>query len=373
VTLGDGHDRIDFEDGAWVHRIAGRQALPMPDIPIPPHIWAHASTVLSALQDIASRRPVTAVYAPIWDCEGIAICLDGGFPLALGLQTTLHFWLNSHAHIATDDTFQRDFAEPMLALEERLLHDSDSVHAISEAIARDVSHAYNVPLGPERSKILPIGLDDWSRLPSKAPAGIPDGSLRLLFVGRLEARKGIDVLLEVLPCLLSRHPNVYAEIVGNDRIPGPNGKPYRNGFEAVAPTDLLARVRFHGEVAEDQLRGFYRICDIFVAPSRFESFGLILVEAMMFGKPVVTCRTGGIVEIAEEGRTALFAEPGDPVSLKECLERLIRDPLLRVALGSAGRKRYEDRFTPGVMAEGVVALLRQARARHVARVAAPQP
>jgi glycosyltransferase involved in cell wall biosynthesis len=83
-----------------------------------------------------------------------------------------------------------------------------------------------------------------------------------------------------------------------------------------------------------------------------------------------------MVEVAEEGRTALLAEPGDATSLEGCLERLIADPALRRALGEAGRRRYEARFAPRPMAEGVVALLRRAAAGSVAAVAAsggPQP
>lgn len=366
LTPGEGHDRVDFEDGVWVHRIAPRPALPMPAFAIPPHIWAHASTMLDALRGIAQRQSVTAVYAPIWDCEGAAILLDGEFPLATGLQTTLRFWLDSHPHIAAADAFQSDFAEPMLELEARLLRESDGVHAISGAIHRDVSQAYGLALDPPRTEILPLGMEDWSGFPSKAPAPLPEGSLRLLFVGRLESRKGIDVLLDVLPRLLARHSGLHADIVGNDNILGPDGRSYRAAFEIAAQPELLMRVRFHGEVTDEQLRGFYRACDIFVAPSRFESFGLILVEAMMYGKPAVACRTGGMVEVAEDGRTALLAEPGDAVSLGQCLERLVGDPVLRRALGEAGRQRYEECFAPGPMANGIVALLRRARARRTA-------
>src|SRR6202040_4042859 len=133
------------------------------------------------------------------------------------------------------------------------------------------------------------------------------------------------------------------------------GSPYRAVFEAALPPELGARIRFHGEVSEDRLRGFYRACDVLVAPSRYESFGLILVEAMMYGKPAVACRAGGMVEVVEEGRTALLAEPGDANSLEACLERLALDPSLRREMGEAARQRYEARFAPGPMATGMVA------------------
>ncbi len=377
LTKGEGHDRVDFEENTWVHRLLPRPApAPPPGMPVPSHIWAHASTMLDAVREVARHQPVTAIYAPIWDCEGAAILLDGRFPLVTGLQTTLRFWLDSHPHIAADAAFLREFAEPMLALERRLLLESDVVHGISAAIVRDISVAYDVQLDVPRTAVVPLGLEDWSDLPEIPPEALPEGAIRALFVGRLESRKGIDVLLEVAPRLLARHPELHFDIVGNDRIPGPDGVPYRVAFEAATPADLRARLRFHSEVPEEALRGFYRSCDLFVAPSRFESFGLILVEAMMYGKPAVACRAGGMVEVAEEGRTALLAEPGDATSLEGCLERLIADPALRRALGEAGRRRYEARFAPRPMAEGVVALLRRAAAGSVAAVAAsggPKP
>jgi glycosyltransferase involved in cell wall biosynthesis/GT2 family glycosyltransferase len=371
ITPSADHDRTDFEEGAWVHRIASRPAPPTAEDLVMPHqSWQHASTVLLALQEIAKRHSITAVYAPIWNCEGIAIHLEGKFPLVLGLQTTLHFWLKHHPHLVADELFTKEFAGPMLALERRLLTECDGIHAISGSISREISDAYNIDLNTPRTAVIPLGLDDWLPLPTSAPSALPDGSLRLLFVGRLEARKGIDVLFEALPSLLAKYPWVYADIVGDDKLPGPDGRPHRAAFEAVLPKDQLSRVRFHGEVSEDHLRGFYRACDIFVAPSRFESFGLILVEAMMFGKPVVAGRAGGMVEVVAEGSTALLADPGDTASLAECLEALIVDPSLRSELGSAGRKRYEQLFNPLEMAKGTVALLRQARARHKVSAAA---
>jgi glycosyltransferase involved in cell wall biosynthesis len=372
LTVGEDHDRIDFEESVWVHRIVARSVPRIPPVHVPQHIWNHASTMLDALHDIARRQSVTAVYAPIWDCEGAAILFDGEFPLVVGLQTTLRFWLDSHRHIGNDAEFHNGFAEPMLALEAQLMRECDGVHSISRAIVEDIAREYDIALDPPRTQIIPLGLADWTVLPATAPVELPEGNLRLLFVGRLESRKGIDVLLGILPRLLARHPQVHADIVGNDTIPGPEGIPYRVGFEATASDAWSSRVRFHGEVAEDRLRGFYRACDILVAPSRFESFGLILVEAMMFGKPVVACRVGGMVEVGEEGQTALFAEPGDAKSLEECLERLINDPGLCQMLGSAGRQRYEARFTPAAMADDVVALLRRARAHRKAPAVAMQ-
>ena len=362
LTRGEGHDRVDFEQGVWVHRIAIRDFPPPPasalpgDAVVPVHIWNHARTMLAEAEEIADRRAVDCVYAPIWDVEGLAFLLDRRFPLVTSLQTTLHFYLNSNPALRDDKVFMADFARPMLALEHWLMTESDGIHAISDAIARDIEDAYRVVLRPPRVAVVPLGLDDWTGELAEDPPTLPAGNLRIVFVGRLEARKGIDALLAAAAAVLPRHPHVQLDIVGNDTIPGPDGTTYRARFEA-ATADAKPRVTFHGEVGEAALRGFYRACDLFVAPSRYESFGLILVEAMMYGKPVIACRAGGMSEVVEDAETGLLAEPGEVASLERCLERLIGDAALRRRLGEAGRQRYEARFTPRRMAQDMAAFL----------------
>ncbi|OBQ69499.1 hypothetical protein A8146_29900 [Mesorhizobium loti] len=363
LTRGERHDRVDFEEGVWVHRVVSRQPseLPPEGMIIPAHIWANSVLMLQEVRRLAERQKVDAVYAPIWDCEGAAVLLDNCFPLVTGLQTTLHFWLESHGHHRKDPQFMQDFAKPMLALETRLLRESAGIHAISKAIRHDIASVYDVALDDTRTTMVPLGLEDFSALPDVPPTPLPQGTLRVVFIGRLEGRKGIDVLLDVVPKLLTKYADLHFDIVGNDKIPGPDGKTtYRAVFEATTPADTLARVSFHGETSEEQLRGFYRACDIFVAPSRFESFGQVLVEAMIYGKPVIACRAGGMVEIIEPQETGLLAEPGDPISLEGCLERLIVDASLRRSFGEAGRRRYEQHFSVEAAADGVVALLRKA-------------
>lgn len=361
------HDTVDLEDGVWVHRIAPKyhpRTRRAGAHLVPQHIWDHAATMLDATIQIAASRPIDAVYAPIWDCEGLAVLLDGRFPLVTSLQTSLRFWLESHPHVADDAEFMSGFVKPMLELEHLMLRESAGIHAISAAIAGEITRAYDVPLEQPRLAVVPLGQEDWSLLPNVAPHPLPPGGVRLLFVGRLEERKGIDVLLPVLARLLTRHPHVHADIVGNNGLPGADGRPY----EAHYATELAhlreqGRILFHGEVPEPRLRGFYAACDLFVAPSRFESFGLILLEAMMFSKPVVGCRTGGMVEVIEDGATGLLAEPGDEATLEGCLELLVADTALRRRIGAAARKRYETLFTPERMTDGFIDLLARLRER----------
>ncbi|GEP01875.1 glycosyltransferase [Methylobacterium haplocladii] len=361
LTKAQGNDSVDLEDGVWVHRIAPKQirrSREAIDAQIPQHIWNYSATMLLVAHGVAAERPIDAVFAPIWDCEGIAFLLDGSWPLVTSLHTTLSFYLESHSYRLEDETFMETFARPMLALEQRLFVESPAILANSKAIIEQIEQSYGVSFDSQAIEIVAHGQEDWSAFPVQLPAPVPDGALRLLFVGRLEERKGIDVLLEMLPALLEAHPELVVDVVGNDTLASGQGETYRELFETRHATQaFLPRVRFHGEVEEAELLGFYKACDLFVAPSRFESFGLILLEAMVFGKPVIACRAGGMTEVVEHGVTGLLAEPGDAPSLAAAVETLVGSAPMRARMGRAGRERYEARFTPTHMAEGVLAFL----------------
>ena len=377
ITSGEDHDRVDFENQVWVHRIVVRDR-PPPAVRdgsggIPRHIWSYSATMLEEINRIAEHRPVSGVYAPVWDCEGVAVLRDATFPLMVGLQTMLRFWMRSNPDRVADQRFASEFITPMLSLESEVLTDTASLHAISTSILREVEGLYDTELA-SRAFMVPLGLADQRMLPMmQAPEARPGVKVRVLFVGRLESRKGIDILLEAAIELLPCFPDVQFDIVGNDRIPAANDRTPRATFQADARTGSIRdRVIFHGEVDDEALRGHYAACDIFAAPSRFESFGLVFIEAMMHAKPTIGCRAGGMPEIIVEHETGMLAEPGDTRSLIDCLTRLLEDSALRQRLGAGGRRRYENLYMPERMACDVVAAfdaIVHPRARRIADAA----
>jgi hypothetical protein len=176
------------------------------------------------------------------------------------------------------------------------------------------------------------------------------GRARVLFVGRLEARKGVDTLLESAAMLDGAGADFELRLVGDDSLVGPTGSTYREEFERDHP-ELAARVSFLGRVDDETLRHEYASCDIFVAPSRFESFGLILLEAMMFSKAVVATDIGGMREIISDGVSGVLVQPDDAAGLAAALRRLIDAPEERGRIGRGGREAYAASFTLDAMAE----------------------
>jgi glycosyltransferase involved in cell wall biosynthesis/GT2 family glycosyltransferase len=364
----EGRDEVGLENGVWIHRMAVRRHVRPPDAVerrIPQPIWDWCATALAETRRIASLRPVDVVEAPIWDAEGAALLLDGGWPLVTSLQTTLHFWLQAHPALRNDPDWMREFGTPMLALEEAVMRGAHAVRAISHAIRRDIEQAYGFAFDPAAAMVIPLGMPDTAAgTDAPAPPG-RDAAIEVLFVGRLEARKGIDVLLAALEHVLAADPAVRVRILGDNTIPRPGERTsYLDAWREQGQLRRWAgRVVFEGRVDDATLRTAYRACDLFVAPSRFESFGLVFLEAMREGKPVIGCHAGGMPEVVADGVNGILVPPGDSDALAAAILRLAADAPLRAAMGAAGRARFLARFSAQRMAQASLPLFDLARAR----------
>jgi glycosyltransferase involved in cell wall biosynthesis len=151
--------------------------------------------------------------------------------------------------------------------------------------------------------------------------------------------------------------------VGEDALLPGSDKTQVERFRATAPAEVVERVRFTGRITDDDLLPQYEACDVLVVPSRFESFGLTLLEAMMFSKPAIAVRAGGMQYIVEEGESGMLVPAGDAAALASAMEELARDPERRAEMGRRARALYEERFTQAKMVRGAVAFYRKLLAR----------
>jgi glycogen(starch) synthase len=361
VTQSPDINRVDFEDGMWVHRVVTTASV-LPDSAtdqnIPQRIWDWSSTAHREVERISKHRKIAVVEAPIWDCQGIAFLLDHKWPLVTSLQTTLHFWLESHPELRQNLEWMKAFGNPMLELEKRVMSSSDGIRSISVAIKKEIENAYNFQFRDSHVIVSPLGM----ALPEALGLPIENISetVTLLFVGRLEHRKGIDVLLLAIPRILERHPKVRFRILGDDTLPIADGEStYKDQFISLhqgAP--WLNQVSFEGRVDDKVLHTAYATCDIFVAPSRFESFGLVFLEAMREGKPVIGCSAGGMPEIICDKINGFLASPGNVDDLVEMASSLVSSRELRKKMGTAGKEIYLEKFTSQAMAKASMELFK---------------
>lgn len=370
VTTAEDHDTVDLEQGVWVHRVLKTGApLDPGDGGVPHRIAANADAVAAEVARIADRTPLDLVYAAMWDVEQLAVMRRTEIPVVTALVTTFAITLRTRPEWAADDEFMAHFGRPMLELEVEVLEHSDVLHAISRAITVDVAATSGVELGDKRVVVAPIGaVDHFGRgITGDRLHGATQGPM-ILFVGRFEKRKGVDLLLGAAPGLMAAHPTARLVLVGRNDLAGEDGVPYAVAFRnRHGDEPWFDRVDVRGEVDDEELWRLYGAADLLVAPSRFESFGLIYVEAMMASLPVVALDRGAAPEIVEQGRTGLLV--GDSAdAVGGAITMLLADPSLRAELGANGRRVYAERFTVAAMADRSLAVFDEA-----VRVAATRP
>jgi glycosyltransferase involved in cell wall biosynthesis len=235
-------------------------------------------------------------------------------------------------------------ARGLFASRNLLLRDADAFVAMSRAI-REEMLAAGVPA--ERIVVLPHGVDTERFRPAdpveraalRARLGLPDGVLAA-WSGRLLRGKGLETLLEALARVAGDVKDLRLLLVGSGEGQALSIEDeLRRGAGAAG---LAERVVFTGRVerVEDALRA----ADLFVFPSVFEALGISLVEAAACGIPAVASRTGGIVDVVEEGRSGLLVAPADAAALAEGLRALGTDPGRRAAMGREARKIAVARF-----------------------------
>jgi glycogen synthase len=321
----------------------GREPLPLRDAE--PESAAHnllyAAAVHAEVRRIHEReRPVDAVLAPLWRSEGAVCLLDQRFPTVVSCMTSLQ----TLVQINGADSFGPDLAH-RLALERAALTRSPYLHGLTAAALRKTIDDYQ--LNPMATAVIGRGLRDRAPREGAGARANSNGVVRILFVGRLERRKGIDTLLAAAAQLVGVGTLFQLTLAGPESDPE-----FRASYERDAGGDpqRLAAVQFAGSVSDRELDRLYADADIVCLPSRYESHGVALLEAMMFGKPIVTCDAGGIGEVVQSGRDAVLTPPDDADAVARELMRLTADPGLRSQLGAAAREAFEQRFSVGSVA-----------------------
>jgi phosphatidylinositol alpha-mannosyltransferase len=187
---------------------------------------------------------------------------------------------------------------------------------------------------PGYYNIIPNGVDLEHFSPDVAPIEkFKDGKLNILFVSRLEKRKGLNYLLQAFKQVKGEIPDCRLIIVGP-------GTRLRRRYERYVAKNGLKDVIFVGLVAYDELPRYYKTADVFCAPAiASESFGIILLEAMAMGKPIVASNISGYANVVSHGVDGLLVPPADKDKLAKALISLLGDESLRREMGAKGRAK----------------------------------
>ncbi len=231
--------------------------------------------------------------------------------------------------------------------ERRLIREADRVVAATQAEVAQIQWLYRettdrvtvIPPGVDTSRFYPIAADE-----AKEYVGIPADQRMILYVGRIETLKGIDTLLAAMGALkntgfLDSQKIKLAIIGGEIETDSGDLDAEMNRLNLLRErADIQEFVHFLGSRDQDTLQYYYSAAEVVVMPSHYESFGLVALEAMACGTPVVASETGGLVFLIRDGETGFHVPAGDAEALADRLEMLLSDPELQAQLGQQAAK-----------------------------------
>ncbi len=198
-----------------------------------------------------------------------------------------------------------------------------------------------IPPGVDTSHFYPIPSDE-----ARAYLGLNPAARMILFVGRIEPLKGLDTLLHAMSCLQICHTRrpVYLAIIGGE----PNAHPEAMSAEMARLQNLSKElglenlVLFLGKRGQDTLPYYYSAAELLVMPSLYESFGMVALEAMACGIPVIASQVGGLAFLVQDGVTGYHVPDADPGRLCDRLGRLLDDPPLRQQMGRSAAEYAQN-------------------------------
>ncbi|MBI3743258.1 MAG: glycosyltransferase family 4 protein, partial [Chloroflexi bacterium] len=173
--------------------------------------------------------------------------------------------------------------------------------------------------------------DAEQQIDARAKFGLPKDRLVILFTGRMEKRKGLRYLLSAYATLKWEYPQLRLIVVGPGKLDPPS--------TSILGERMMKDVEFVGPVSYADLPRYYRTADIFCSPAiGHESFGIVLLEAMAAGKPVIASNIPGYATLVRDGDQGLLVPPKDDAALASAIVRLANNPELRQAMGARGRE-----------------------------------
>lgn len=282
-----------------------------------------------------------------------------------------HYWLSgvigielsrrwNAPHVATFHTLARtkqraragERESERRAHSEQRIIDSAKALVVSTYIERDdIAKLYGTSGASVR--VIPPGVDlslfqPVDTLAARRELGLAD-KRAILYVGRIEPLKGLDILIKAVS-MLHDAANAKLIIVGGGLEDDAEMERLKN---LASELDIINMVSFTGAVSQERLPTYYSAADVFVLPSWYESFGLVALEAMSCGTPVVVSRVGGLRTFVENGKTGYLVPWRCPEAFARSMDTLLANPALRDAMGSAARRKA-TRLSWAAMANSVL-------------------
>jgi D-inositol-3-phosphate glycosyltransferase len=330
---------VPLAPGAVVEHVAAGPACPIPKDRLLPYMDGFAKELFAGW----TMRPPDVVHSHFWMSGRAA--LAAARPLGLPVVHTFH------ALGAVKKRYQgpKDTSPP-----ERLAEEQALIAAVDRIVATCSDEVFElVRLGADGSQltVVPCGVDTHLFTPRGPAAPRRPGMARIGVVTRLVERKGVGDVVAALPAL----PGVELVVAG-----GGEAARLSEDTEAARLTDIAARlgvsdrVTLLGRVGREQVPALLRSADVVACAPWYEPFGIVPLEAMACGRPVVASAVGGLIDTVLDGITGIHVLPRRPDKLAEAIGRLLANEALCARLGAAGAKRARSRYTWSRVADATI-------------------
>jgi len=321
-------------EGRVIHIAAGPER-PIPVSDIPPHLDEFAANVIRFAEQEGIRYDL--IHSHYWLSGLVAekLCQAWG-PLPL-----VHMF-HTLGHMKNEIADNESERAPQIRLEGEIRVAQIADRIIAATPAEKSQLVRYLHADPAKISIVPPGVDlhrfhPINRVEAKARLNIPCGEHTILFAGRIEPLKGIDTLLQAMSILQERHPAAVEHcdvaIIG--------GNPWADTLDAEMARLQALRVElgihdmvtFLGAKDQEILPSYYAVADMVVMPSHYESFGMVALEAMAMGTPVIASEVGGLAHLIQHSINGFHVPSRDPEALAERILQLLQAPALRKQLG----------------------------------------
>ncbi len=333
---------VVVSDGYRVRHIEAGPAEPLSVDRLWPHIGRFAQGVLDR------NTSYDVVHSHYWlsGWAGVIVKERLGIPMANSFHTL------GRVKDLTRRPDEPPSSETRIITEAEVIAQSDCVIASTDAEADDLLTHYDA--SPERLCVSPPGINHEVFKPGDRGAartwlGLAEEPI-VLFVGRIQPLKGIDIAIEAV----SKLEDAHLVAVGGPSGPAGHTEAQR-ARDLVDQLGFTNRCHFVPPQPHYQLAEFYRAADILLVPSRSESFGLVAAEAQACGLPVVAARTGGLPHVVSQGESGILIDGWNPADYTDAIQRILDDRDLEMRL-STGAVRYSERFSWPATAERLLEL-----------------
>lgn len=344
---------LEKMDELFVHRLP-KKSLSILESYFPGIRWSFQ--LYQLIKELHKKSTFDLIEFPNWEASGVVSQLLLKIPVVVRLHTPFFETLSL-------DSDQFTFGDKMVCrFEQWSCKKANQLVSSTRCHAKTIIDRYKMHISD--ICILPLGIIDKNIKAESTKSSYEN--FKILYVSRLENRKGTLAFLKSLPLIYRQCPNIQVDIIGSDRSHAPGNIKFRQYFKQNF--DVLSDVvTFHGFVDDTTLDRFYNNADLFVVPSVYESFGLIYVEAMMYGLPSIATKGGGIPEVVTDGVDGFTTDINSSEQITARVIGFINNEAMLAKMGIAARKSFESKFDYLIMSRNTEEVYKITSSKYLSR------